>query len=958
MSKRIPGATYRLQFNRDFTFAQASDVACYLHELGITDCYASPLFKACAQSTHGYDVCDFGQLNPNLGAAADFEQLAAHLRDLNMGLMLDLVPNHMSTATANSWWSDVLENGPNSTYANWFDIDWNRFSDGKVVLPILEADFETVLSAGKLRLVFEENFLVAYHDRRLPLSPESRAKISKQTAECGADIVLKELNGTAGQPASFARLNHLLEQQHYRLAFWKGGQINYRRFFDVNELVSLRMELPEVFDATHHLVSTLIREGKVTGLRIDHPDGLWDPQQYLRRLEEKFGTIYVVVEKILTRDEMLPEDWPADGTTGYDFLNCLNGIFVNPANKEAFDDIYHKFHECNREFHEMVYEAKKCLLRNSFASELDALTRRLERIANANQCDLPFTSNELREVLTEVLACFPVYRTYVTEQTAELNAVEKRQIENAINEARIHLSVGPQLWRAPEAGHPSLSASEVALDPLSVPEGRTKIAQRFNIGTAIGTPPSPGGSDEPDPLSEDAAHTYPPRQPESLRFIRDLLLQRASEDLGESAKRQRREFVMKFQQLTGPLMAKGLEDTTFYNFNRLISLNEVGGNPDSFGNSVDDFHNHNLQKAARWPHSLLATATHDTKRGEDVRARINVLSEMPNEWRGALNRWQKLNASKKSLVHGQPAPDSNDEHFYYQTLLGAWPAEISAADHSETFRNRMVACLLKSIKESKAYTSWDQPNSAYEDATRKFVEQTLEDSPANVFLNDFKTFQWKIAFFGRLNSLSQVLLKMTAPGVPDFYQGSELWDLNLVDPDNRRPVDYELRRRILDELKIQVGQESASHGQWLLDILRDDKIGRSKLYLIWRLLEFRNRHRALFDTGTYLPLAVVGKKKEHICAFARIQGDEMAVVVAPHFFAGLTNTDCRLPLGLEIWQDTMLHLPRECVGGEFFNVLTNEKVCVSQAREDHGLLIGQLLAQFPIAVLEYHAETR
>lgn len=900
MNKRIPGATYRLQFNRDFTFAQAREIADYLHDLGITDCYGSPLFKACPQSTHGYDVCDFNQLNPTLGTTEDFEQFVACLHELDMGLLLDMVPNHMSTSMSNRWWFDVLENGPASKYAKWFDVDWQWF-EGKILLPVLEDHFEAVLTAGKLRLVFEgERFFIAYHDHRLPLSPISRATISKQVAERATDATLKDFNGITGQAASFARLRDLLEQQHYRLAFWRTGsqEINYRRFFDVNELISLRMELPEVFEETHRLLGDLLRRGEVTGLRIDHPDGLWDPKEYLRKLDEKFGDVYVVVEKILTDDEVLPDDWRADGTTGYDFLNRLNGIFVNQANRAEFDRIYSQFIGCEHNFREMVYEAKKRILEASFPSELNALTRRLEEIASRSQPEQRYDSGELREALVEVLACFPVYRTYVTEETIELSAVEKGHIEHAVRNAGARLSKRTtRSMCVPVAAGRSLSSSEEAA---------------------------------PDPLC----------------LIEGLLRLRAPDGLDESAKHRCREFVMSFQQLSGPLMAKGLEDTTFYNFNRLISLNEVGGNPDSFGNSVDAFYQHNLQKAARWPHSLLATATHDTKRGEDVRACLNVLSEIPDDWQAALQRWGKLNAGKKTTVEGQPAPDSNDEYLFYQTLIGALPPEAEW----RSFRERVTACILKSIKEAKAHTSWTQPNSAYEDATRNFIEQTLADSPTNVFLADLKTFQHRVAFFGRLNSLSQTLLKMTAPGVPDFYQGSELWDFNLVDPDNRRPVDYEIRRRSLVELKARAAQNETFQAQFLAGLLHDDQIGRSKLYLIWRILEFRNRHRAVFDDGAYVPLKAEGGKKEHVCAFARVWKNEVAIAIVPRLIADLAQGDSRSSLGPEIWEDTALVLSDLPVEDRFLNVLTNETLEIPQ-RLPKKIAVRSLLAKFPVALI-------
>jgi (1->4)-alpha-D-glucan 1-alpha-D-glucosylmutase len=912
-----------------------------LHALGITDCYASPLFKAGAQSTHGYDVCDFGQLNPNLGTVEDFDKFTTRLRDLGIGLMLDMVPNHMSTDTSNAWWFDVLAKGPASKYADWFDIDWQTLGAGKVVLPILEDDYEKVLQAGKLRLVFEsQKPFIAYHDRRLPISPESAALISNQFEESGVEATLKQFNGTPGHANSFDRLQTLLQQQHYRLANWQTGlqEINYRRFFDINELVSLRVELPEVFDAAHKLVLSSLKSGEVSGLRIDHPDGLWDPKKYCCMLREKAPDAYLVVEKILTGDEQLPDDWPVEGTTGYDFVNHLNGLFVNQANQEAFDRLYREFTGVQDDFQTMVYDAKKRILLSSFPAGLNLLTTQLKRIAE-NAGNQQLTPDQLRGALVEVITAFPVYRTYATEEITQLSAAEKKFVEHAIRDARIRLS------------RESSGSSDV-------PEGHMKIAQRFNVGTTTGTVPSPKGTAEKDVPAEDKTFPLPLSNTEPLDLIHDLLLLHPPASLNKSAKVLCREFAMRFQQLTGPIMAKGLEDTAFYKFNRLVSLNEVGGDPDTFGNSVDDFHHHNSEKAARWPHSLLATATHDTKRGEDVRARINVLSEFPDEWQNAVTRWRDLNAAKKSVVNEKPAPDANDEYLLYQTLLGAWPGDDLSVAQLQFFRERMVACMLKSIKEAKTRTSWLNPNTAYEEATKNFVEGVLADSSQNDFLSDFKPFQQKLAFFGRLNSLSQTLLNMTAPGVPDFYQGTELWDLSLVDPDNRRPVDYEIRQRFLNELKTQVDRGPAFRAQLLADLLKDDQTGQSKLYLIWRVLEFRNRHRDLFDTGPYIPLTAAGTKKEHVCAFARIQGEEMAIVIAPRLFAGLANANRHLPFGPAVWEDTTLLLPGEFADGPYLDVLTNKTVSVSNGNSGNGLLIGQVIDQFPVALLEHHAETR
>jgi len=874
MIRRIPGATYRLQLNRDFTFAKAREVANYLHELGITDCYLSPIFKAEPQSSHGYDICDFNEINPNIGGVEGFEQFVLHVRGLGMSVLLDFVPNHMSTDISNTWWFDVLEKGPASKHALWFDIDWQRFEGGKVLLPILEDDYDKVLHAGKLRLVFQsQKPFIAYYDRRLPLCPQSAATVSKQAGDSTSDSVSSAFNGTPGNAQSFQQLHSLLQQQHYLLANWRTGlqEINYRRFFDINELISLRVELPEVFDAAHTLVLSLLKQGKAAGLRIDHPDGLWDPKKYCCWLREKTPDAYIVAEKILTHDESLPEDWPVEGTTGYDFLNYVNGLFVNQSNEATFDRIYREFTGLQKDFPTMAYENKKRILLTSFPAGVRFLADQLKRIADSAGFR-ELTIERLRDALVEVIAAFPVYRTYVNEQTVELTVAERKHIDQAI---------------------------------------------------------------------ADATERFSPADLDSLRFIQNLLLLQVPEKLGASEKQFCREFVMRFQQLTGPVMAKGLEDTTFYNFNRLISLNEVGGDPDSFGNSVEDFHRHNLEKSGRWPHSLLATATHDTKRGEDVRARINVLSELPDEWRSALARWRDLNSAKKSVIDGQPAPVANDEYFFYQTLLGAWPSEESGPGQLQALRQRMVACMLKAIKEAKTHTSWLNPHSNYEKAKELFLQKVFADSSTNAFLNDFKQFQRRIAFFGRLNSLAQTLLKMTSPGVPDFYQGTELWDLNLVDPDNRRPVDYTIRRGLLAELKAQLVQVPTS--EFHLDLLTDDQLGRSKLYLIWRVLEFRNRHRAVFDSGTYVPLAIEGTKKEHVCAFARVSQNETAIVVVPRLVAGLLKEQ-RLPVGQEVWEDTRLQLPG---AGRFSNVFSGQILAGSK----NELPIGQILSEFPVALL-------
>lgn len=782
--KRVPLATYRLQFNRDFTLAQAQEILDYLKELGISDCYASPLFRAGAQSTHGYDICCFGELNPSIGGLEGFRKFGAAARERGLGLLLDMVPNHMGSALTNEWWIDVLKHGPRSQYAQFFDINWDPPTPGlrnKVLLPVLEDHYWKVLEQGKLRLA-EENgeFVIAYHDHRFPIAPESKS--------------------------SLKHLHQLLQEQHYRLAHWRVAphEINYRRFFDITELVSLRMEREEVFEATHKLLFELIEQGLVTGLRIDHPDGLWDPEQYFERLQRR-RPLYVVAEKILTDDEPLPDDWPVDGTTGYDFLNRLNGIFIDHRNEAAMTKLYQDVTGCTAEFGEIAYESKKKVLAMSFQSEINALAHRLKALPQGQD----FTLSELRAAITETAASFPVYRTYATE------------------------------------------------------------------------------SADPDPKYIQTIKADSP----AMDFVRDVL----------SMKIPDRKFVMKFQQLTGPVMAKGLEDTAFYNYNRLLSLNEVGGSPEKFGTSVDDFHQYNIEKQKRWPHSLLATATHDTKRGEDLRARLNVLSEMPGEWREVVSRW----------IRPLTAPSANDQYMLFQTLVGAWDGE------HEGFTERICAFMTKAMREAKANTSWTEPNEAYERATLDFVRRQL--APSNPWWEEFEGFHSRVAFFGRYNSLSQVLLKIACPGVPDFYQGTELWDFNLVDPDNRRPVDYTLRRELL--AKVKRGQPE-----------------ESKLFVIWRALRFRSENRELFDQGNYVPITA---GTEHVCAFAREWKERRIVVVAPRLIYTLRGGKRVAPVG-EVWNDATLETEVE----NYRNVFTGQTVT--------GNLLADILKTFPIALLAQH----
>jgi (1->4)-alpha-D-glucan 1-alpha-D-glucosylmutase len=884
----IPCATYRLQFNSDFDFSAAAAILEYLRELGVTDCYASPLFHAGPSSTHGYDVCGFDRINERLGGEEGFRDFTARLRQLGLGLLLDMVPNHMGNDPCNNWWLDVLRSGTESPYATWFDIDWEAGngggrSPGKVLVPVLESRYSEVLEAGKLKIAYEDGiFSLNYHDREFPLSEATTQRllgsIGKKSGEPGFDeaIVkrLSELNGTPGDRRSFAELDRLIREQHYRLAYWRiaPDEINYRRFFDVTELVSMRMELDEVFEASHKLLLSLVQAGDVTGLRIDHPDGLWNPAQYFRKLR-KAGATYVLAEKILTGEETLPQDWPVNGTTGYDFLQRLNALFIDSGNERAFDQVYEEFTGCQADTLPLViYEAKRLVLENAFRSEVRALAHGVREIARRTRYGVDFTFEELRRAVAELAVCFPVYRTYITEDVQEIP--------------------GPDL--------------------AAIHEAAASARPRFGDDTA------------------------------PVDFVESLLLLRYPPDLTEEDRRLVVEFVMHFQQLTGPLMAKGLEDTAFYRFNRFLSLNEVGGEPARFGISPEEFHRYNKRMLQDWPHSLLTTATHDTKRGEDLRARLNVLSEIPGKWNEAIARWSHENRAWKTIVAGEAAPDANDEYFIYQTIVGAWVPEAKA--DAGNFTERIVACALKSLKESKRHTSWTNQNAQYEEAASSFVRSILAREKSGGFLSDFGEFHRPVACHGWWNSLSQTLLKITSPGVPDFYQGTELWDFNLVDPDNRRPVDYDLRQAMLRELR--AGIEEGETEALLADLLSNPGTGRIKMFLIRQALNFRRNRADLFANGEYLPLEVHGTRASHVIAFARRHGGRAAVTIVPRFTHTLMNGGETPPLGEEVWADTSIQLPDELGTLALANTLTGET-----HRSGSVIQVARVFRHFPLALL-------
>ncbi|HSD59808.1 MAG TPA: malto-oligosyltrehalose synthase [Burkholderiales bacterium] len=957
---RVPLATYRLQFHKDFTLARATELVPYLHELGVSHCYASPLLKARPGSTHGYDIVDHNALNPEIGDAGDLERFVEALRARGMGLILDIVPNHMGVqGSDNGWWLDVLENGPASRYARYFDIDWAPLKEelrGKVLLPVLGDHYGRVLESGELWLEFDPargELSVRYHRHRFPIDPREYPRVlgqgldrlgarldgdeafpefqalmaafghlpardevaldkvcerardkeihKRRLAELCArsrDLLLfieenvAAFNGTSGEPLGHDALHELIKAQAFRLAYWRvaSDEINYRRFFDINDLAALRMEDEAVFAATHRLVFDLLREGGIDGLRIDHPDGLYDPGEYFRRLQLRAGggpaavpapgkALYLVIEKILGEHERLAEDWPVHGTTGYRFANVVNGLFVDTSAAQKMSRIYAAFTGERAEFEEIAYGCKMLIMRSALASELNVLAGELSRIALASRHTCDFTLNSLRDALAEVVACFPVYRSYATAE--RVSAQDRRHIE----------------W-----------------------------------GVAVAKKRSPAA---------DAS---------VFDFVKEVLTTDAGRGRSEAYAERVGAFAMKFQQYTAPVMAKGVEDTAFYRYHRLVSLNEVGGDPRSFGLGVSAFHGASQDRARHWPDTMLASSTHDSKRSEDVRARINVLSEMPAAWKLSLRKWSRMNRSKKSELDGQLVPTRNDEYLLYQTLIGAWPAGETDAPALEAFRARIEAYMLKAVREAKVHSSWINPNPDYEGALARFIGAILGSTERNLFLADFVPAQRRIARFGLYNSLSATLVKIASPGVPDIYQGTEIWDLSLVDPDNRRPVDYARRGALLEELEALVasaGEELPARARGMLEDMED---GRTKLYVIWRALQARRQHPRLYQDGGYLPLAVSGARSEHVCAFARVQGDAAAVVVVPRLLSGLLGEEPRPPLGREVWEDTRVELPWEA-GARYRNAFTGELLAAESRNGNADLSLHRVFGSFPVALL-------
>jgi (1->4)-alpha-D-glucan 1-alpha-D-glucosylmutase len=884
---KIPTSSYRLQLHKGFTFDDAAAIADYLHRLGISHVYSSPYLQAAPDSMHGYDVVDHSRVNEELGGADAHERFCMRLGETGLGQVLDIVPNHMSLSRENRYWWDVLENGVSSRYASFFDIDWQPYEErlrDKVLVPVLPEQYGRVLAVGGICAVRHgTDFTVETSGQVLPVAPQSLAQPLMRAAEIAKSDTLHFLAASFGRLPSpdyadraailsrhrdklvlkglLARLcledgavvdalyqamgdlnenkdalDEFLNQQNYRLAYWKAAdeQLGYRRFFDINSLIGLRVERDHVFEETHALVLDWLHRGVLDGVRIDHPDGLRDPAQYFRRLREHAPDAWIVGEKILARGENLPQEWPMDGTTGYDFMNAALGVLVKPEGMRALRDIYEEFTGEPVNFREIAHEKKLNVGQEALGSDVNRLASLLVEICEANRDQRDYTRAEMRRAIRELAACTTIYRSYVEPNRGEITDEDRRQIAGATECAK---------------------------------------QKRPDIGAGL------------------------------FDFMRDILT------LKVTGKKEG-EFVLRFQQFTPPVMAKGVEDTAFYCFNRLAAMCEVGGDPGSDGISVAEFHAYNARVQATHPLTMTTLSTHDTKRSDDVRARLAVLSEMPDEFHEALIRWSRRNNELRAHLRLGDSPDRNIEYLFYQTLIGAWPLSLDRAQEY----------MLKAAREAKQHTSWTQQNAQYEDALRRFVEAVLSDREC---VSDLGRFVDEVKEAGRVNSLAQTLVKCTAPGVPDLYQGAELWDLSLVDPDNRRPVDYGLRERLLHEIE-GISPEKAAG-----EMMKRTEEGLPKLWTVYRALMLRRERPKSFGAdAAYRPLAVTGPKSCHAIAYLR--GSDVATVV-PRLVKTLGRS----------WEHTTVELPR----GDWTNLLTGARVPGGRFEMEDAL------REFPVALL-------
>lgn len=954
---RLPAATYRLQINRDLPFAAVTQLVEYWFALGISDLYLAPFLQARPGSLHGYDILNHSVVNPELGGEGALLTMLRAVRERGMGVIADVVPNHMCIrGAANHWWTEVLENGPSSPFARYFDIDWTPPKIdllNKVLLPVLGDQYGRVIENGGIRVVLRDGaFWAEYGDLVFPIAPRSSHKILEPALRGAvpgpdadqADLVelesiltalrhlptrdqldpesvrererekgtikrrlaslversrgiraaieasVADLNGRPGDPRSFDRMEELLDQQAYRLCYWRvaADEINYRRFFDINELASIRVEDPAVFAAVHAVVTRLVREGLITGLRVDHVDGLRDPHRYLHDLKHACTPegvpdarpVYIVVEKILGAGESLRADWPVHGSTGYDFLNLTNGLFIDPQHATAFRDLTTRLTGRAPHLPALSITCKKLVMLVSMASEVHVLAHHLDRVSEQHRTSRDFTLSHLTFALREIIACFPVYRTYVRGDDTPVGEDDRQVICSAV----------------------------------------------------------------------EAAKSLNPTTTESLfDFVGSVLLLQDPGALKPEQWAARRDFVLRFQQLTGPIMAKGIEDTAFYREVSLASLNEVGGDPGRFGIEPQAFHNANRARLENWPGSLCATSTHDSKRSEDTRARLDVLSELPGEWERTVLAWRESNRRHKRVLEGLPVPDDNEEYLFYQSVLGIWPLiEPDAAGHEELVR-RCQDYMNKAIKEAKLHSSWVQPDDPYDQAVRGFIARALERAPDNAFLRSFQEFAPRVARAGMLNSLAQVVLKVAAPGVPDLYQGSETWNFRLVDPDNRGSVDFASLQATLATVLAAAERDRRT---LLADLRRTAVDGRIKLYVTAAGLRLRRLRRELFARGGYVPLAAAGARARHVVSFARV-AEEQSVIAAVARFPMSLPTAAEFPIGGDVWGEDGLILDGIVPPGLYRDAFSGVEIPANRAADGVlALPLARVFADLPVTLLE------
>jgi (1->4)-alpha-D-glucan 1-alpha-D-glucosylmutase len=952
----IPLATYRLQLNKDFDFRAARKLVPYLHALGISHCYLSPYLRARPGSGHGYDIVDHTTINPEIGSDDDFVAFTDALKQHGMGVIADIVPNHMAVmGQDNQWWLDVLEHGEASQYAGYFDIDWNPINPHlkhKVLLPVLGDQYGRVLAQGQLQLRFDAGqgeFSVFYYEHRFPIDPKfypdiltppdktlrqrfqqdhllqleyqslvtSFEKLPPHTAAnlrrmverrrdatvfkqhlcnlCAENAFVAEfierrvaaINEAAGTESD--PLHTLLEKQPYRLAYWRvaGDEINYRRFFDINELAGLRAEDEAVFDDTHRLILDQIEQGRVQGLRIDHADGLYDPMAYYRRLNSKIAQrlgrqddddappLYIVAEKIVANYEYLANEWPIHGTTGYEFADVTTGLLVNADVEKPLSATYRRFVARPRDFDELLYQAKQQIMHNLLSSELNVLANALNQISEANPLNRDYTLNALHDALREVVACFPVYRTYIN--SAEIGKADRQYIE----------------WAVAAARRRSRSADKSIFE-----------------------------------------------------FICRVLLLEPDQVVAQS---RLIAFVMKVQQYTAPVMAKGYEDTALYQYHRLTSLNDVGSDPRRFGYSPSAFHLFNQARVTKWPHTMLCSTTHDSKRSADTRCRINVLSECAQRWQTEVLHWGQLNRSHKRRIGNRLCPTRNDEYLFYQTLIGIWPPAPPGDEERERLHRRLQAYMTKALREAKQHTSWLNVDEAYEQATAGFVERCLDPKQSAPFLEEVDRFVQDIAVTGFHNALAHTILKLTSPGVPDIYQGDELWQFMLVDPDNRHAVDFEQRRRHLQQLTSQLEDTNTDRAALAGSLFEHVADGRIKLFVTSQTLQFRKRHAALFQHGDYLKLAAEGVRSEQLVAFTRRYASDAVLVIVPRLLMRDAEDPSSQPIG-DYWSDTRLVLP-DNTPARYRDIFTDRQLEVREHDGERCLELSEALSVLPFCVL-------